>query len=487
MGSMQDSGLYDLILKGGTVVDGTGAPRQRADVGVRGASIEAVGDLSRAKAGRIVDVSGLVVAPGFIDSHAHDDWAVLDMPDMLPKVSQGVTTVVNGNCGISLAPLRTDSVPPPPLNLMGPGYRFDNFAQYRAAIEAQPAAVNVAAMVGHSTLRVLRMGDVRQEADATQIAAMRGDVEQALQDGALGVSTGTFYPPAAAATEAEIIAICEPLTRLGGVYATHMRDEGTQVMAAIEESLRIGAALNVPIVISHHKLVGKENHGRSTETLARVQEAARGQAVCMDCYPYDASSTMLRPERVEICDRIMITWSEPHPEASGRYLEDLAREWNCSRREAAEALLPGGAVYFIMDDGDVRRILAYPDTMIGSDGISNDVRPHPRLWGTFPRVLGHYSRHLQLFPLETAVFRMTGLTAMRMGLGKRGKVAPGYYADLAVFDADTIIDNATFDAPTQACIGMRHVFVGGQATWFDGAATGARPGRFIADRIGAPA
>jgi N-acyl-D-amino-acid deacylase len=483
----QAAQMHDLILAGGTVVDGTGQARRRADVAVSGGRIAAVGDLADAKARRTMDVAGLVVSPGFIDSHAHDDLAVLEMPDMLPKVSQGVTTVVNGNCGISLAPLRADGPQMPPLNLLGQGYRFGSFAEYRHAVDNGPAAVNVAALVGHCTLRVLRMADVARPASGSEIEAMRQDVEQALLDGALGVSTGTFYPPAAAATEAEVIAVCEPLTRLGGIYATHMRDEGDRVMDAIDESLRIGAALNVPIVISHHKVVGKQNHGRSVQTLARLQDAARRQAVCLDCYPYDASSTILRPERVDICDRIMVTWSEPHPEASGRYLEDLAREWNCSRREVAEALLPAGAVYFIMDDGDVRRILKYPDTMIGSDGLCGEGRPHPRLWGTFPRVLGRYGRELGLFNLEEAVFRMTGLTAMRMGLRDRGRVAPGCHADLTVFDADTIIDNATFDTPTEMSSGMRHVFVGGVATWEDGAPTGARPGRFISDRIGVAA
>ncbi|MFC4278754.1 N-acyl-D-amino-acid deacylase family protein [Achromobacter aloeverae] len=477
---------YDLILQGGDVVDGTGAPRRRADVGIRGGRIAAIGDLASAPVrpqGRM-DVTGLVVAPGFIDCHSHDDWAVLEMPDMAPKVSQGVTTVINGNCGISLAPLQSEELPPPPLNLLGGGYRFGSFAEYRAAIDARPPAVNVAAMVGHSTLRVRHMPDLDTPADAAQIAAMRADVEQALREGALGVSTGTFYPPAAAATEAEIIAVCEPLSRLGGVYATHMRDEGNHVMDAIDESLRIGAALNVPLVISHHKLVGKQNHGRSAQTLEHVRAAAARQAVCMDCYPYDASSTMLRPERVEICDRIMITWSKPFPQASGRYLEDLADEWGCSRREAAERLLPGGAVYFIMDDNDVRRILAYQDTMIGSDGLAADARPHPRLWGTFPRVLGHYARGLGVFSLEEAVFRMSGLTALRFGLRERGQVAVGFHADLAVFDPATIIDRATFDEPETPCEGMRHVYVGGVATWADGAPTGARPGRYIAERIG---
>jgi len=277
--------------------------------------------------------------------------------------------------------------------------------------------------------------------------------------------------------------MCEPMQRLGGVLVSHMRDESDKVAEAIDETARLGKALNVPTVISHHKLVGKRNHGRSRETLAQVRELSRTMPLCLDCYPYAASSTMLRPERVDQCDRILITWSASHPEAAGRYLEDLAQEWQRSRREVAEALLPGGAVYFIMDESDVRDILDYPDTMIGSDGIPSDETPHPRLWGTFPRVLGLYSRDLGLFPLERAVHKMTGLPAQRFGLEGRGLLAVGKVADITVFDPATIRDCATFDAPTQPSVGVRDVFVAGQATLRRGTPTGNRPGRFVTSTL----
>ena len=478
---------YDLLLLGGTVIDGSGAPRVPADVGIADGRIAAIGDLSAAQALRTLDVTGLIVAPGFIDSHAHDDFAVLETPAMPFKALQGVTTVVNGNCGLSLAPLVTHGEVPAPLNLLGDAYRYPTFAAYRAAIDAADPAVNVVAMVGHSTLRVRHMGALDRAATDAEIEAMRADVAQALEEGAIGVSSGTFYPPAAAASEAEIIAVAAPLRERGGVYATHMRDEGDQIVPAIEESLRIGAALKVPVIISHHKLVGQANHGRSAETLALLSQAARHQDLCLDCYPYAASSTMLRPERIALCDRIMITWSAPHPEVSGRDLHAIAAEWACTPHEAAVRLQPGGAAYFIMSEDDVQRILAFPETMVGSDGLSKDARPHPRLWGTFPRVLGHYARDVGLFSLEAAVHKMSGLTALKFGLADRGAVRVGAVADLAIFDAAQVASPATFESPAEPPIGIRHVLLGGRFTVQDGALTGVRGGRYLASALVAAA
>ena len=476
---------YDLIIRGGTLIDGTGAARRQGDLAVHEGRIAAIGDLPHARAERVIDAHGLVVAPGFIDSHAHDDYAVIETPDMPFKVLQGVTTVVNGNCGLSLAPLVTAQRPPAPLDLVGDAYHYRDFGVYRAALEAADPAVNVAAMVGHTTLRARHVGDLQREASPAEIAAMREDCADALAHGAIGMSTGTAYPPAAAATEAEIIAVGEPLRQYGGVYATHMRDEGDGIVAAIEETLRIGAALRTPVIFSHHKLLGASNHGRSAETLALLAEAAKRQPLCLDCYPYAASCTMLRPERAELC-RVMVTWSVPHPQASGRDLRDVAAQWGCSPREAAERLLPAGAVYFIMDEGDVRRILSWPDTMVGSDGSSNkDGRPHPRVWGTFPRVLGHYCRDLGLFSLETAVRKMTGLTAAQFGLHGRGTLEVGHVADITVFDAGRVMDMATFEEPTLPPVGIEHVLLAGAATVSGGRLTGKRGGRYLA-RAAAP-
>ncbi|RVT54520.1 N-acyl-D-amino-acid deacylase family protein [Rubrivivax albus] len=480
---------FDCVIAGGTVIDGTRAPRFGADVGIVDGRIAAVGDLADRAAARRIDARGRIVAPGFIDAHTHDDQAVRALPALPFKVSQGVTTVVTGNCGISIAPWRTGAPCPPPLDLMDRGDEvFTGFADYLGALQRDPAAVNVAALVGHSTLRVLAMDRTDRPATRDEIAAMAGEVEAALAAGAIGLSTGTFYPPAVAATTDEIIGVGAPLRGGAGLYATHMRDEADAVMAAIEETLDIGRALDCPVVISHHKLSGAANHGRSPQSLGRIAAAMRGQCVALDCYPYTAGSTMIRPDRGMLDVRVIIASSVPHPECAGRDLADIAAEWGVARDEAARRLQPGSAIYFMMDEGDVQRILAFDETMIGSDGIPLGDKPHPRLWGTFPRVLGHYSRGLGLFPLETAVWKMTGLTARNFGLADRGTVAVGQAADLVVFDADAISDTATYDDPQRPAAGIDVVLVNGEPVWQGGAITGARPGQVLrrTPRNGAP-
>ena len=396
--AMPDTQPYDYILAGGTVIDGSNTPGVKADVGVRGDRVAAVGDLSGAAARERVDVSGLVVAPGFIDSHTHDDNYLLRRRDMTPKISQGVTTVITGNCGISLAPL-AHPAPPAPLDLLDEGgsYKFTRFADYLDALRATPAAVNAACMVGHSTLRAAVMPDLHRPATPAEIDAMRALAEEAMASGAIGVSTGTFYPPAAHATTEEIIEVCRPLATHGGIYATHMRDEGEHIVPALEETFRIGRELDVPVVISHHKLAGQPNFGRSRETLALIERAMAAQDVSLDAYPYVAGSTMLKKDRVLLAGRVVITWCKPFPELTGRELDEVAAERGKSKYDVVDELQPAGAIYFMMDEGDVQRILSFPPTMIGSDGLPHDERPHPRLWGTFPRVLGHYSRDLGLF------------------------------------------------------------------------------------------
>ncbi|MGV3494392.1 MAG: N-acyl-D-amino-acid deacylase family protein, partial [Ramlibacter sp.] len=440
---------YDLILRGGTVIDGTRKPRFEADVAVSGGRIAAVGDLQGATAAREIDAGGLIVAPGFIDAHTHDDQAVFSQPDMSFKVSQGVTTVVTGNCGISAAPLRADMDLPMPLNLLdAPGaQRFTTFAAYLEALRRTPSAVNVAALVGHSTLRAVTMGSLDRAATQEEIGAMQALLEEALEAGALGLSTGTFYPPAAHAPTEEIVEVGRPLTARKALYVTHMRDEAAQVMQSLQETFHIGRALGIPVVVSHHKVQNRPNFGMTRTTLPFIRETMGRQKVCLDCYPYTAGSTMIRTDRGMLDGRVLIASSEPHPECAGRDLADIAREWGVDDSEAARRLQPGTAIYFLMDEDDVQRILAFDETMIGSDGVPVGEKPHPRLWGTFPRVLGHYSRDVSLFPLETAVWKMTGLTAGNFGLQGRGTIAVGQHADLTVFDAATIRDAATYDDP----------------------------------------
>jgi N-acyl-D-amino-acid deacylase len=475
----------DLLLRGATIVDGSGAARRRGDIALANGRVEAVGDFPSVEAAaKVIDLDGLAVAPGFIDVHTHDDRLLLADPSMAPKVSQGVTTVVVGNCGISLAPLG-GSATVPPLNLLaneGDAQHYKSFAAYFAALEAQPAAINCAALIGHTTLRVVSMAELERPASEREIAAMQELVREGLAAGAVGVSTGTYYPPAAAATSDEVRQVCAPLRGTAALIASHIRDEGSQVLEAMNEAITIAHDLGVRQVLSHHKVIGRANFGRSRETLALLDAARRTHDVCLDCYPYVASSTVLSKHAAHQAQRVLIAWSKARPEAAGRYLDELAAEAGAAQDELIDTLQPAGAIYFSMDDADVERILAYPETMIGSDGLPHDEFPHPRLWGTFPRVLGHYARERGLFTLERAVHKMTGLPAQRFGLAGRGVIAPGYSADLVIFDPERIADTATFAHPKVPAAGIVSVYVNGTVAWHEGRSTGSRTGRIVRRR-----
>ncbi len=469
----------DTLITGGDVIDGTGVAQRRADIGITDDRIVAIGDLSRASAGLRLDVSGRCVAPGFIDAHTHDDNIVFTSPDMAMKVSQGVTSVVVGNCGISLAPLSLKGAPPPPLDLLGDraDYRFARMADYFAAVDANPPATNLVALAGHSTLRAGEMDGFDRAATAGEIAGMARRLEEALEAGAIGLSTGLFYPPARHAPTEEVIALARVAARHGTLYATHMRDEGEHVLDSIEESCRIGREARLPVILSHHKVAGVANHGRTVETLAAIDRARRTQPLGFDVYPYIAASTVLSRERVQVASKTLVAWSKSVPAASGRDLAEIARDWGVSPEAAVDRLLPAGAIYFLMNEEDVQRILRHPEAMIGSDGLPHDAHPHPRLWGSFPRVLGHYSRELALFPLAEAVRRMTGLTAQRFGIKDRGVLRAGAFADIVIFDPASVIDRASFETPKKPAAGIETVLVNGRAVWQAGAPTGARPGR----------
>ena len=469
-----------VLLRGGTVIDGTGAPRFTADVRIEGERIVAIGAGLADDGAQVIDATGRIVAPGFIDVHTHDDYLAQSAPQMLPKISQGVTTVVTGNCGISLAPLVHANVPPP-LNLLGgpDKYIYPTMAAYAAAVDAARPAVNVAALVGHSTLRVAAMGDPYRAATAAEQARMVELLREGMAAGATGLSSGVFYPPGAAADIDELALLAGIAGEMGGVYTTHIRQEADQVLDSLDEAFITARRGRVPLVISHHKCAGPLNWGRSVQTIAHIDAARRDQAIGLDCYPYIASSTVLRGEMVDGIIDILITFSVPHPEMAARTLADIAREWQCTQREACERLQPGGACYFQMREDDVQRVLQYPATMIGSDGLPHDQHPHPRLWGTFPRVLGHYSRDVGLFSLETAVHKMSGLSARQFRLADRGEIRAGAFADIVVFDAATVMDTATFEKPNAQAIGVECVLVNGAVAYRHGNVAPSRHGRFL--------
>jgi N-acyl-D-amino-acid deacylase len=479
---------HDMIIRDGTVFDGTGAPRFNADVAVTGDRIMAVGDLGALSADREVVATGKAIAPGFIDAHTHDDRAVLCGPEcMLCKMSQGVTTVVVGNCGISISPVRMRSRPPPPLDLVGDEsfWTFDSFADYAERLKSDPSPVNTYALIGHMSLRVAAMnGDTARAASDKEAEQMRRQLAEALSQGASGFSTGLYYPPSIQAPTDEVIAVAEALRAAGGMYVTHMRNEADDVLLSIEETLKIGRAVNAPVVISHHKCTMPENFGRSIETLPAIDRGAMDQQVAFDVYPYVAGSTVLIPDRLRQDVPVQITWSIPHPDMSGRMLDSIAGEWNISNHAAAVRLLPAGGIFFQMDEPDVRRIMSHHLAMIGSDGLPHDTFPHPRLWGTFPRVLGHYARDLGLFSMEAAVNKMTGHTASVFGMVDRGVVRPGAYADLVLFDPATVRDTATFETPALPADGILETWINGKSAYVHGlGATNARGGRLVTRNV----
>jgi len=484
MTTSNESRHCDTLIRNAFLIDGSGADPVVADVAVADGRIVAIGALANWQAANVVDAVGKVLSPGFIDAHTHDDTNVIRMPEMFPKLSQGVTTVVVGNCGISAAPVTLKGDPPDPMNLLGQAsaFSYPTFASYVAAIDAVQPAVNVAALVGHTALRSNHMDSLDRAASDAEIKGMRAQLTEALQHGALGLSTGLAYGNAINAPTEEVLALAEPLAAHGAMYATHLRSEFADILTAMDEAFRIGKHARVPVVISHLKCAGVENWGRSSEVLAALELAEKHQHVGCDCYPYTASSSTLDLKQVTDTYDIQVTWSEPHPEQGGKLLANIAAEWQVDLSEAARRLMPAGAVYHCMSDDDVNRILSHPATVIGSDGLPNDPLPHPRLWGAFPRVLGFYSREQQLFSLAVAVRKMTGLSASRFGLSERGLVKEGYWADLVLFDPATVRDAATFTDPMQPAHGIEAVWVNGVLSYLgaDKKATGRRAGRFLA-------
>ncbi|KIE21982.1 D-aminoacylase [Vibrio sinaloensis] len=476
--------VFDTIIKSVEVFDGTGAKPFMADVAICGTRIEKLernGQLEYAQAKQVIDGQGLAIAPGFIDVHTHDDTNVIRYPECLPKISQGVTTVIVGNCGISASPVVLAGDPPDPMNLLGKkeDFKYPTFARYAKAVEQAQPAVNVAALVGHTALRNNVMDDLQRTATEEEITQMRATLDQAMEEGALGLSSGLAYASAKQATANEVMRLAQVLGEHGGIYTTHMRTEFEEILAAMEEAFETGKFAKVPVVISHLKCAGAGNWGRTVEVLNLMDKVSKHQDVSCDCYPYSASSSTLDLKQVTDDFDIFITWSESHPQHAGKMLKQIADEMDRPLMEAAKALQPAGAVYHCMDENDVKRVLKYKLTMVGSDGLPNDPHPHPRLWGTFPKVLGHYSRDEKLFPLAEAIHKMTGMSAKRYNLHGRGEIRVGAYADLVLFNPNTIKDTATFENPVSVARGIECVFVNGELSYFEGSVTNKRSGVFI--------
>ena len=496
-----------MVLSGGDVLDGTGSVAFAADVGIRGDRIVAIGpDLDTARAGRVVDASGLVVAPGFVDVHTHLD-PLFSLPDAESHIRQGVTTALGGPDGGGPLPL----------------------GAYLSEAESLGVGLNVAMLVGHNSIRRQVMGLANRAPSQAELSTMREMVQQAMDEGAWGLSTGLKYLPGAFSEIDEVVALSEVAAEAGGIYTSHLREEGLGLLDGVGEALEIGHRAGIPVVLTHHKVVGQPMWGASVHTLAMVDSArAAGTDVMIDQYPYTASYTgitILIPGWAMAggTDSLLVRMEDPATADSilagiaynivtDRGGNDLRRvqfalvEWDrtleggtlhdwASRRGlpstpevgaqlVIEAVRRGGAscVFHAMDEGEVRRIMQHPYTMVASDGRlvrPGQGQPHPRWYGTFPRVLGHYVREEGALSLPEALRKMTSLPASRLGLQQRGEIRVGWFADLVVFDPETVIDRSTFVEPHRYPAGIPYVMVNGQLAVDDNSFVGGRNGRVL--------
>jgi len=485
--------MIDLLIRNVRILDGNGGPAFEGDVAVDEGRIRSVGATPERTARHVIDGRGRCLAPGFIDTHAHDDGAFLRHPDMTFKLAQGVTTTVSGNCGFSAIPAAPGDGAASGGLLGRMAGDFTDLEGYFAAVMARGPAINNLMLVGHNTVRELVMGMEQRAPTAAELQAMRGHVERAMAQGACGFSTGLIYRPGRYSTTDEVIEVASAVRPFDGLYTTHMRNEGDGLLEAVDETLAIGRATGLHVHISHHKAAGRPNWGKVNASLAKVDAAlAAGQAVTLDVYPYTAGSGRMieyfnldRPNR-EFAEVVRIASCPAFREFEGRMLVEIAAERGIDVTEVVRLILtaPKGeqtlCIHFIIDEADIETNLRHDDMMVGSDGIPDlRGRPHPRLFGTFPRILARYVRERGVLSLPEAVRRMTSLPAAIFGLVDRGRIQPGCWADLVLFDPDGVRDTATYDDPQQLPEGIDCVIVNGRVALEGGAGTGAAAGRML--------
>ena len=522
----------DIIIRGASVLDGTGAPPVETDIGINKDKIEVLGDLKGQTAPLEIEGSGLVAAPGFIDMHSHSDFTLPVDPRSESKVRQGVTTEVIGQCGFTPAPLvqnhreewiRSTGFLPGQLS-----WDWWSFADFLERLRENGLGVNVLPLVGHGTIRTAVMGMSAQKPSAEQMTGMEDLLSQSMEEGAIGLSTGLIYAPGVYADTKELVQLARLVGRRGGFYFSHIRGEGTTLLTAIEEALTIAKAVRLPVQISHLKAAGRKNWDRFEKALALIEQAqAQGLVVGADMYPYTAGSTgitaLLPPwvlagglsetlarlrddsmrERISQemtqhgtasqtgWDGILIGACQVHPECAGKYISQLAQEAN---KPAVDYILDlvvesegeVSVILFSQSEENVRKGLSHPSVMIGTDGFGltttgplAEGRPHPRNYGTYPRILGYYVREERVLSLEEAVHKMTGLPATRLRLRDRGRLTPGYKADLVLFNPLTVDDMGAYGQPPCYPRGIEYVLVNGQVVIEKGEHTGNLPGRVL--------
>jgi len=519
---------FDLVIKGGLVVDGTGNPWLRKDIGITNGKITRLGHITE-DSGETMDATGMIVSPGFIDLHNHSDFSILAYPSAESYIMQGVTTAVVGNCGLSLAPLNPDNLAllkrylSPFLRAgFDYGWEWRTLAEFYQKVEKQGTSLNLAPLVGQGTIRLAVKGFDSTGSSAEEMNQMKKLLAQSLEDGAFGMSTGLIYPPGCYSSTEELIELASVLREYGAIYTTHMRNEGDRLIEALEEAIEIAEANGIPIEISHHKAAGRSNWGKVNATLRLMEQARqRGVEVNCDVYPYTAGSTTittllptwtlaggvekmldrlknkqtrqsikLESTRFSEWDGIVIAECPSKKEYQGKSLEDILKETN-RFDDPYEGLfdllleIEGNAtiIVFLMDEDDVRTVMSSPLSSFISDSwvtaLDAGGKPHPRAYGTFPRVLGKYVREEKLLTLEQAIRKMTSLPAGKIGLKCRGILREGFWADVVIFDQAVIKDQATFDDPHQYPKGIEYVIVNGQVVVDHGRLTGVRPGKIL--------
>ncbi len=521
----------DCLLKGGHVIDGCGAlvGPSRADVAVAGDRIVAVGDLSNSNAEKTIDVTGMYVCPGFIDVHAHSDFVLLADGRAEGKICQGVTTEINGNCGLSAAPLFGAAREQREKDIAEYGIkeRWNTFPEYFSILEKRRIALNVITLTGHGNLRASVAGYENRSLSDSEMTRARELLNESMVSGAKGLSTGLIYPPGVFAKTDELITLAGEAAKYNGIYTSHMRSESDHLLESIDEVIRIAEGAKVRAHISHLKTSDEKNWGKITDVFRKIEEANVGKlSLTCDRYPYVASSTDLDAvlpswafeggHRKEIerlknqRERLSREILELHPESSiwekifitsvitdvnkwveGKSIAEISRTLNKAELQCIfdlllEEDLSVGAVFFTMSEDNLKAILGKPYTMIGSDstarcydGITATGVPHPRGFGSFPRVLGRYVRDEGVIPVSEAIYKMTGLPARTFNIEQRGIIAEGYYADITIFDPETVTDTAAFDKPFQRPKGIHYVLVNGTPVVFEGEFTGAMPGRVL--------
>jgi N-acyl-D-amino-acid deacylase len=527
--------LFDILIQHGTVVDGSGAPSFRADIGVRNGLIESVGDLSKDDASSRIDAQGLVIAPGFIDVHTHSDVTLLVNPKAESAVRQGVTTQVFPNCGQGTAPavgeaLKNVEEQLRPYDLQ---VSWRSVGEFFSHLEAQHPSINVVPMVAHGTVRMAVLGYEKRKPTANELDQMREHVEEAMKDGARGLCSGLRYVPGGYADAAELIALCDVIKRYRGIYTSHIRSEGDNGdwFNAINEAISIGEHANVPVQISHLKALGKHVWGRSKQALEIIDAArARGIDVTCDQYPYEASSSSLlvlfsqwaidggidtlfqrlkddkMSKKIEEefnstlemrggGEKMNVSLFGPDPSLQGMTLSEVAKKMRKTHFEVAKELLKAThgqvkMIFHVMDIEDVRRIMIHPYVMVASDGYAlANYGPlalgssHPRSYGCFPRILARFVREEKLLKVEEAVKKMTHLPASRFRLEDRGLIREGMAADIVIFDPLRVQDKATFDNPHQYPAGIPYVMVNGKLVIERGEHTGSRPGKILSNKV----